>query len=87
MDEQNTQYHHYIPQFILKKFSIKKKQKKEVLIKYYDIIKNKLEICNTKRKYGDQDLYKNIKYKDMMEVEKELGKLENKCSILIIILK
>lgn len=80
----DTQYHHYIPQFILRNFGIEKiKDKKNINIKYYDIKKNNLEICKTSKKYGVQNLYKNLNTNDMMEVEKELGKLENKCSTLL----
>src|ERR1700731_3928582 len=79
-----SQYHHYIPQFILRNFNIKGKNKQNFKIKYYDMLLNKLEICKINKKYGVQDLYKNINNKnDIMEVEKELGKLENKCSTLI----
>lgn len=81
MDE----YHHYIPQFILRKFNIKEnvKKKKNIKIKYYDIKDNKLEICKTIRKYGVYNLYKDLNSKKVMEVEKELSKLENKCSNII----
>lgn len=81
MDE----YHHYIPQFILRKFNIQKnvKNKKNIKIKYYNIKDNKLEICKTIRKYGVYNLYKDLNSEKVMEVEKELSKLENKCSNII----
>ena len=39
-----TQYHHYIPQFILRKFNVNKNvnDKQNNKIKYYNIISNKL---------------------------------------------
>ena len=79
-----NQYHHYIPQFILRNFNIKDtKDKKYIKIKYYDIKSKKMEECKTNKKYGDKNLYKDSILKDVMEIEKGLSKLENKCSILI----
>jgi hypothetical protein len=71
MDE----YHHYIPQFILRNFSIHKKvkNKKNIKIKYYNIKNNKLESCKTQKIYGVYNLYKNLNIENVMEVEKELG--------------
>lgn len=74
-----NQFHHYIPQFILKNF-----EKNKGKIKTY-MIENK-EIClsKTNKIYGIKNMYKDIENKkDCMEIEKKLSYLENNCSVII----
>lgn len=77
------QYHHYIPQFILKNFNVNKNIK-NIKIKVYDTIKKDLYLCKTNRIYGTYNMYRDINNEsDVMFVEKELSKLESYCSNII----
>lgn len=83
----NNQYHHYIPQFILRNFAIdvhRAKHSEKRAIKVYFISKNKTMIRNIRRCYGITNMYKDVNNKDdSMFIEKNLCKLEASVSKII----
>lgn len=83
-----SQYHHYVPRFILRNFAIDDhhvKPSDRKRIKTYSI-ENKISLVKSIAKsYGKVDMYKDINNKnDVMFVEKELCKLENTSSRIIL---
>lgn len=70
--------HHYVPQFLLKNFSIDKE-----MIFLYRIKEQQLVNRNIKFNYSKDNLYKNVSEDDIMIVEKLFSELERKVSEII----
>lgn len=75
-----NQYHHYIPRFILKNFSIDKNKED---IKIYNINEDEINISKIKKSYGIKNMYKDLDEKDVMYVEKKISKFESICANII----
>ncbi|KAF8975881.1 hypothetical protein BGZ46_008763 [Entomortierella lignicola] len=86
--EIESQYHHYIPRFILKNADgawleklLKRKKLDEGFegppIKIYDANAKIITIGDISKSYGIQDMYRDISLKDCMKFEKLLGKFES----------
>ncbi|CAG8496784.1 5656_t:CDS:2 [Scutellospora calospora] len=76
------QYHHYIPRFLLRNFSIDNNER-IFLLQIYDRKTDQLDVSLVSRTFGYVDMYRNIKYEDEMRVEKELSELERRASNVV----
>jgi hypothetical protein len=75
----DSQFHHYIPRFILKRFSNNK-----LHIKTYEITNKIINDRKIAKIYGIKNMYKNISNKNNpMEVEIALSNLERKAGEII----
>ncbi|KAJ5160551.1 uncharacterized protein N7482_007555 [Penicillium canariense] len=84
MAEPGSQYHHYIPQFILKQFAFTtvktKKSPQEGLLHVFDVLSKTFSLGEVRRTCGKQDLYYKADEQDPMRIEHLLSKLECKTS-------
>jgi hypothetical protein len=76
----NKQYHHYIPRFILKNFSINENKED---IKIYNLNEDKINICKIRKSYGIENMYKDLNETDVMYIEKNLSLIESTCANII----
>lgn len=87
MYKMKQQYHHYIPQFILKNFAVDdyhKKSSQRSIIKQYDLKLHQTTEVLIKRAYGCFNMYKDVNNTvDLMFVERKLADLESKASLVI----
>ncbi|RPA87231.1 hypothetical protein BJ508DRAFT_410762 [Ascobolus immersus RN42] len=94
--EDNSQYHHYIPRFILRNFVQEEtnktkeaekyyntKRSKDGLIRYYDLEDGQLGFRKLSRAYGVEDMYRDISLSDANHIEKLLSKLEGRAAKVI----
>ncbi|KAG0001463.1 hypothetical protein BGZ80_009358 [Entomortierella chlamydospora] len=73
-----SQYHHYIPRFILKNFSDGSHgMEGDPQIKIHDVRSQRSSQMNIGKVYGVQNMYRDLKSDDCMQFEKLLGKLDS----------
>ncbi|KAG0200721.1 hypothetical protein BGX28_006290 [Mortierella sp. GBA30] len=82
-----TQYHHYIPRFILKTFSDGTVEGGEHnQIKVYGVQSQSITLQDVGRAYGIQDMYRDFNSQDCMRFEKLLSQLEFSASVFLKII-
>ncbi|KAG2108949.1 uncharacterized protein F5147DRAFT_836816 [Suillus discolor] len=92
-----TQYQHFIPRFILRRFQVgpvksRKERDKEFqrtgvdpeYVRYYDVATGSLDIRPIGKVYGVPNVYQDVRNAlNINEVEEKLGKLENRAASII----
>ena len=82
-----NQYHHYIPRFVLRNFALDdhvKRPRGRQDIYHYSITSRQVRIAKVDTTYGISNMYSDVRnVSDINFVEKELGKLEQKASMVI----
>ncbi|GFF29784.1 hypothetical protein IFM61606_10419 [Aspergillus udagawae] len=83
---QKTQYHHYIPRFILKRFEHTRAKSKNFtedgIVHFFDLVSKEFWLKEVAKTCGTQNLYYNANDTNPMRMEHLFSKLESKTSVI-----